>query len=215
MNVQCRKQLMAACVCALLTLAGGGCDEVQPVSPETAAKIQAAPTQEADVQGRLAAMWAESEALSYEVIRGTVDPVIGGRISGTVPSWPGHEFSIEFAPGVLEGTGPRTFAMLIPQQNAARNVYYRFEEIGAADGAVKFRGSAVVTIHWPAGRERPDSWFNLSCLNRTDENGDGAWEYSRTDERTYEQRDARSSKLVFRLPHFSRWSAQNGKNGTP
>ncbi|MBK8168028.1 MAG: hypothetical protein IPK64_18945 [bacterium] len=172
------------------------------------------------IQARLAEMWAESDLTQYESFIGTIDvPAFGGLIEGTVPSWPGCNFRIEFAPGVLDGSLPRTFRMSVPVPNASTGVYYQFEEVGGGGGG-SFHGKARVTIHWPLIKPRkPGAGFydyiSLSCLNRTDRNHDGVYEYSRSDEVTCLQPDRLQSKLVFDLPHFSRWSMQNGKVGEP
>ena len=173
------------------------------------------PSDPAYIQARLAEMWAESDLMEYESFQGTIaNPAAGGKILGSVPSWPGCTFSIEFRAGVLSGSHPQTFRMRVPRPDARGGVYYHFEQVGGSE-ITSFNGDAIVTIHWPASRKRASEFFNLSCLNRTDTDGDGVYEYSRTDERIFIQPNRSATQLVFRLPHFSRWSAQNGKVGEP
>jgi hypothetical protein len=173
------------------------------------------PIRPPSVQDQLAEMWADSEAMRYEQITGAIDPWAGGWIKGAVDSWPGYVFSIYFAPGVLDGIEPRTFTMHVPQRGSRDGAYFKFEERGREDETVKFNGKAQVTVYWPRDLEQDSDWFVISCLNRTDANHDGVFEYSRTDETLCYPRDPASPKIVFGLTHFSRWIMQNGKNGTP
>lgn len=208
-----------------LLLAVAACQDgpAEPVAGD--AKALAPPRETVDprdpayIQARLAAMWAESEAIPYESFTGTIDcPMNGGLIEGRVPNWPGCVFRIEFAPGVLDGTSPRSFRMSVPRPSETAGVYYKFEEVGVL-GDVRFHGKAIVTIHWPLVKPRKFGgdydYINLSCLQRTDANHDGDWEYSRTDEVKFRQPDRSQTKVMFELPHFSRWSMQNGKVGEP
>jgi len=92
-------------------------------------------------------------------------------------------------------------------------VYYQFEEVGGL--REPFNGTAEVTIHWPAGLSRPKIDFRTNCLERSDADGDGVYEYSVSPGFLCRQPDFWSSQLTFRLPHFSRWPVQNGKVGRP
>jgi hypothetical protein len=197
---------------AALALAVTSCQN-NPASPPAAAKIK--PVTPPHDSSELAALWAQSEAASYEDITGIIVPSIGGVVEGTVPSWDSTcRFVVEIPANALPGTRPVPITIRVPKYTWRTTdspvIFQLLPDVTFCNGL-----QATVTIFWPADLKHPELWYTISCLQRSDADQDGVFEYSRSDITFVSNSEPIIPRLTFRVPHFSRWHAENGKNTGP
>lgn len=95
-------------IAALLTAAVCGCgmrDANDPTSPADSVKrITATPSsgQHDLVQAYLAKLWIRSNHTEWDIISGTINPLVGGTIEGVPASWPeGYVFKLDIPAGAI------------------------------------------------------------------------------------------------------------------
>ncbi len=178
------------------------------------------------IQAYLAMMWELSNHDQWDVISGTINPLVGGTISGVPASWPaGYEFSLVIPPNSISERHevpvdplnrdnkditpiqtPITISIHVPLNNDENlPPVYKLEPHGLI-----FTQPVQVTLCFPPWRTPKPQYAKYYFWQESEQPplymySDLEWVYpAGEDERL---------AIEFETYHFSRWGLENGNGG--
>lgn len=201
-------------VLTIFVLTMSSCIEgpTEPAVDDQTRELASPPGDEPQKNSYIRDLWLASENATYAVATAMIDPVRGGELRTTYPSW-GEEytFSMTFPPGAIPGREPVEVSLHVPV-NANANAYTKTPAVFKMEPDIQFREKVTVEVHYPPWLRPRWDYYAVFCMHRSDsvEPGDRA-EYWYTDFMMIPMDPHHPRRVKFQTIHFSRWGVENGK----
>ncbi len=200
-----------------------GCNQVQSLTDPNQSVVSA-DKREPDLEdpevismSYLNYLWVGSNHDDWDVLTAVIDPVEGGRVSGTPASWPAeYVFGAYFPPGCIDSTEPFTVSISIPRlvPGDIHAPVFLLEPHG-----IQFAKEVTVQFCYPYWEEQYSSYAKFSFWPAEEAVTGGpvvdpvpVYRVSDYEVLFPEERNTHLAH-TFKTTHFSRWGMSHGDGG--